>query len=108
MAFIILYVTHKNKEEAKKIGDFLLNKHLIACANYFPVESGYWWNGIIESDDEYVSIFKTRREFWNLVKKEIESIHPYDVPCIMKIEVEANDAYEKWIFSETKYDKTDA
>ncbi|HEB61807.1 MAG TPA: divalent-cation tolerance protein CutA [Bacteroidetes bacterium] len=102
MAFIILYVTHKNKEEAKKIGDYLLNKHLIACANYFPIESGYWWNGNIESDDEFVSVLKTRKENWKIVKKEIEKIHPYDVPCIMKIEVEANEKYENWIFNETK------
>ena len=104
MAFLVLYVTHKNKEEAKKIGDFLLNKHLIACANYFPIESSYWWNGIIESDDEYVSVLKTRKEYWETVKSEIEMIHPYDVPCIIKIEVEANSEYENWIFKETKPD----
>ncbi|HHH53533.1 MAG TPA: divalent-cation tolerance protein CutA [Bacteroidetes bacterium] len=101
MAFLILYVTYKNKDEAKKVGNYLLEKKLIACANYFPIESAYWWNGKIESGDEYVSILKTRQEYWETVKDEIEKIHPYDVPCIIKFKVEANKEYEKWIYKET-------
>lgn len=59
----------------------------------------YWWNGNIENDDEYVSIVKTIPELWEVLQKEIKEIHPYDVPCIMKLEAEANVEYEKWIYS---------
>jgi len=59
-----------------------------------PIEASYWWKGSIGSSKEYVSILKTRTENWNIVKDEIEKIHPYDVPCIMKIDVEANESYE--------------
>lgn len=104
MSFIIIYVTHENITEAKKIGNYLLKQKKIACANYLPIQSAYWWNASIESNNEYVSIFKTSLEYWDIVKLEIEKIHPYDVPCIMKIEVEANESYEKWIHNETKSD----
>jgi len=53
--------------------------------------------GVIESDNEYVSILKTIPENWERLKNMIEEIHPYDVPCIMKIQAEANEAYEHWI-----------
>lgn len=102
MSFSIIYVTHENITEAKKISDHLLNKKLIACANFIPIEAAYWWNGTIESENEIVSILKTRNELWEKVKKEIETIHPYDVPCIMKLQVEANDSYEQWIREETE------
>jgi len=102
MSFIIIYVTHKDTNEAKKIGDHLLNKRLIACANYLPIEATYWWNSAVESDNEIVSLLKTRKENWEIVKNEIEKIHPYDIPCIIKIEVEANEKYEQWIKDETK------
>jgi uncharacterized protein involved in tolerance to divalent cations len=50
---------------------------------------------------QIVSPVKTKKENWQKVKKEVEKIHPYDVPCIMKIEVEANNEYFDWIKKET-------
>ena len=107
MSFIIIYVTHKNLTEAKKVGEVLMREKNIACANYFPITASYWWHGKIESEDEYVSILKTRTEYWEKVKNIIENIHPYDTPCIMKIAVKANESYEKWIYQETKPIKSD-
>ena len=97
MAFISIYITHSSESEAKKVTNHLLEKKLVACGNIFPMQSAYWWEGKIQNDDEYVSIVKTRTDLWERVKQEVETIHPYDVPCIMKIEVEANESYEKWI-----------
>ena len=101
MGFIIIYVTHKSIEEAKRITSHLLNKKLIACGNFFPIEACYWWKNNIETANEFVSILKTRIENWSSVKSEIEKIHTYEVPCIMKFNVEANESYEKWIYDET-------
>jgi len=102
MKFIIIYITHKNLKEAKKVAESLLEKKLIACVNYFPIESAYWWQGKIANSKEIVSLVKTKKENWGKVKKEVEKIHPYDVPCIMKIEVETNGKYANWIKQETK------
>ncbi|PIN80097.1 divalent-cation tolerance protein CutA [Candidatus Woesearchaeota archaeon CG10_big_fil_rev_8_21_14_0_10_32_9] len=102
MSFIIVYVTHKNLEEAKKIASHLLEKKLIACANFFPISSSYWWKGSIETSDEIVSLLKTKNENWIKLKNEIKKIHPYETPCIMKLNVEANEDYESWILKETK------
>jgi len=102
MTFIIIYVTHKNLSAAKKIATHLLEKRLIACVNYFPITSSYWWNGKIEQTKEIVSLIKTRSENRKKVESEIKKIHPYKTPCIMKIDVEANSDYEEWIRKETK------
>lgn len=102
MKFIIIYITHKNLKEARKIVSCLLHKKLIACANFFPIESSYWWKGKIVSAKETVSIVKTRKENWKKVKDEVKKIHPYETPCIMKIGVEANQNYTDWINKETK------
>ena len=102
MTFIILYVTHKNLENAQKVASHLLQKKLIACANFFPITSSYWWKGKIENSEEIVSLLKTRKENWEKVKSEIKKIHPYETPCIMKINAEANADYESWINEETK------
>jgi periplasmic divalent cation tolerance protein len=94
---ILIYTTNPNLKEAKKIGKYLLEKKLIKCANYFPIESAYDWKGKIENSKEIVAIFKTAEKNWEKVKKEIKKIHPYEIPCILKIKVEANREYENWV-----------
>lgn len=89
-------------EEANKVANHLLNKKLIACANSFSIKASSCWTGKIEQVDEIVSILKTKKDNWQKVKSEIKKIHSYKVPCIMKIEVEANQEYEDWVNKETK------
>lgn len=103
MNIILVYVTNENEKEAKILADKLLQARLIACANIFPMESSYWWMQNLENASEYVSLFKTREEYWDLVKDKIEKIHPYDVPCIIRIEADANDSYKNWIYKETEH-----
>ena len=112
MKFIIIYITHENLKEAKKVAEVLLRDRLIACVNYFPIESAYWWpastalqrgeNGKITNSKEIVSLVKTKKENWTKVKKVVETMHPYEIPCIMKLEVESNKSYADWIKEETK------
>lgn len=97
MGFIIAYITHGTELAAKKISNYLVQKKVVACANLMPITSCYWWKENIENEKEWVSIVKTIPENWEWLKKEVENVHPYDVPCIMKFEVEANKSYEDWI-----------
>lgn len=101
MNFIIIYITHKDMTEAKKVAEALLRDKLIACVNYFPIESAYWWKGEVTSVGEIVSLVKTRPENWDKVRAAVEAMHPYEVPCIMKLDVTANQAYVDWIYKET-------
>lgn len=98
---ITIYVTHANESEAEKIVSYLLTKRLVACANFFPIKSMYWWKGSLEKNDEIVTLFKTREGYFEMVKQEILEMHPYDTPCIIKLDSEANDSYIKWVYSET-------
>ena len=102
MNYIIIYITHPNIKTAKKIINVLLDKHLISCANFFPVQSAYRWKNKVVNSKEIVSIIKTKSANWNKIKSEVEKIHPYEIPCILKINMEANKKFADWIDSETK------
>lgn len=103
MKFIIIYSTFKNKVEADKIVKGLLDKKLIACANYLNIESKYFWKDKIVSTKEIATYLKTKKENWNKVKKYIEENHSYEIPCVIKMnEVEANKSYSEWILKESK------
>jgi len=97
--FIIVYITHPNEETAKTIVDYLLTEKAVACGNIFPITSSYWWKGQIEQEGEFVSIVKTIPEKWDTVVDLVSSKHPYETPCIMRLEASANQAYEDWIKS---------
>ncbi len=100
MGFIFVYVTTPSKKVANRIAQYLLKKRLVACTNIFPIDSAYWWKDKIEKTKEYVAMLKTKRENWEEVKAEIKRIHPYTIPCITKIDVEANREYEEWLRKE--------
>ena len=99
---IYVYITNPNKEEAALVARHLLKKHLIACANMFPISSLYWWEGEIEEGNEVVLIAKTTAEQYDAVKREVEEIHPYEVPCIVQIPAQANAPYYEWLIGSMK------
>jgi len=100
MNYILIYTTASNMKEAKKLSGHLLNKKLVACVNFFRAENSYLWRGKIEGGKEIVMILKTKESNWKKVRSEIEKIHSYDIPCIIKIKSEMNGSFSKWIESE--------
>jgi|SRR3989344_6329940 len=93
---IFIYVTAP-PAEAKKIALHLLRKKLIVCANLFPIQSLYRWDGKIKDEPESALILKTTAAHFLKVKQEIMGLHPYKVPCIARIDVNINAAYAQWI-----------
>ena len=101
MSFSLLYITHPSKPEADRLSIALLNEKLIACVNYFPVESVYHWEWSIARVQEVVTLYKTSNANVEKIREFIEKNHKYEVPCIMKVtEVTANESYEKWVYSQ--------
>jgi len=102
MKMTLIYITCKDENEAVKISEHLLNKKLIACSNMHPIRSMYWWQGKIQDEKEFVIMAKTLDKNYGKIKEEVKKLHSYDVPCILKIDVEANESYDKWVNEEVK------
>ena len=49
---IFIYIVCKNKEEAKKIGLYLVKQRLAACCNIFPIESIYHWSSSAKASED--------------------------------------------------------
>lgn len=99
---ILVYVTCRDKKEAKGISDYLLEKGLVGCSNFFPVNSAYVWNKKRVNDNEYVVILKTLNKNYNEIKREIKKIHSYDVPFIGKLNIDVNKEYERYLKREVR------
>lgn len=95
---ILVYITNPDKKTALKVSYHLLEKRLIGCANIFKIQSLYWWKGKIENSGEYVVIAKTIDKNYSKIEKEIRKVHPYTIPCILKIKVDKiNKDYLSWL-----------
>jgi len=97
--FYFLYITCRDKEEARSIGKTLVTSKLIACANIInKMESIYIWNNELIEDLEVILVAKTIKSKYKEVELAIKALHSYSNPCIicMKIE-EGSKIYLDWI-----------
>ncbi len=104
MKLNIIYITAKDKDEAKAIGRKLVEERLAACVNIIDnVDSIYWWEGKIEEGVEAVIIAKTKEPLVPELINKVKSLHSYECPCIVSLPiVEGNTPYFNWIMKETK------
>jgi periplasmic divalent cation tolerance protein len=76
--FCQIWLTVGSKEEADKIANTLLVKHLVACVRQIPVSSDYWWKGKINHSDEVLLQMESREDLFEQVEKEVAKLHTYD------------------------------
>ncbi|CAN5187907.1 divalent-cation tolerance protein CutA [soil metagenome] len=97
----MLYVTTRNRDEARRIGEIIVKERLCACVNIINnMESVYWWDGQIQSNTESILIVKTTGSFVDSITDRIKKMHSYDVPCVISLPLspgEGNREYIEWI-----------
>ncbi|MFC1741527.1 divalent-cation tolerance protein CutA [Nanoarchaeota archaeon] len=98
----ILYITCRDAEEAKDISKKLLDKKLVACGNMLPMNSMYEWEGKLNEDSEVILLLKTTKEKAEEAEAEIKGMHSYNIPCILKLDTDANPEYLDWVKEQTK------
>lgn len=96
---IILYITFPTSEQAETIAELFIKQKLIACANIMPPHKAiYEWEDKICNENEVVLLAKTREDKFEEIKTLTEQNHPYDLPCIVCVEIsDANKDFLEWI-----------
>ena len=93
---ISVYTTVPDEETAEEMARELVEEGVAACVNYHAVSSTYRWEGEIVEEDEYALDAKTALGYEE-VRERIRKVHPYDVPAVLRVETEANEAYDEWV-----------
>ncbi len=104
MSAIVVFITAKNKAEAKKIAQAVLHKKLAACVNIVDgIESLFWWEGKIDSAREVLLICKTENALFKKLEVAVKAVHSYQNPEIIALPIVAgSQAYLKWIKNSVK------
>lgn len=102
----LVYITTKNKDEARNIGKAIIENRLAACVNIIDgMESMYHWKGNVETDNETILIAKTPYHNVNDLTKLVKKLHSYECPCIFTLtitEQEGNEEYLQWLMKESR------
>ncbi|KKS82958.1 MAG: CutA1 divalent ion tolerance protein [Candidatus Wolfebacteria bacterium GW2011_GWC1_43_10] len=95
---VLIYTTCRDEEEAKKISSLLVEKHLAACVDMWPVSSCYRWEGAIRCENEYELLVKTSESKLQDIEDMIAANHSYSVPFIGAVDVRRiNRPYKEWM-----------
>ena len=97
--YIVIFVTAKDKLEAEKITQSLLEQRLIACGNIIsPVVSFFHWCGKIDKAEECLVVMKSRLDLFEHIAEQVRGLHSYEVPEILALPiVEGSKAYLDWM-----------
>lgn len=102
--FIQVFTATGSLEAAKTIASAIVEQRLAACVQVIgPIHSVYWWQGQMESAEEYLCLMKTSRNVFASLEVAIRDVHSYETPEILAMPVvEANEDYLSWLQGELR------
>jgi periplasmic divalent cation tolerance protein len=102
----LVYITTKDKQEARSIGKTLVEERLAACVNIVDgMESIYRWEDEIQEARECILIAKTPYHNVKELTDRVKELHSYECPCVISLQLteqEGNQEYQQWVLKNTK------
>lgn len=101
--FTELVLTCGSWQEAQRIADALLEKHLVACVEFFEIKSQYHWQGKVEKADEVKLVMETITDNFDQIEAEVTNLHSYDTFVLQQIPLtNLSKKAQSWLEQETK------
>ncbi|MEV6600187.1 divalent-cation tolerance protein CutA [Actinoplanes sp. NPDC051346] len=96
--------TIDSRKAADDLARQVVEARVAACAQVSgPITSTYWWEGKVDTAQEWRITFKTSAARYAALEQYIREHHSYDVPEILCSPVTAgNPAYLAWLDAETR------
>lgn len=98
MKLLAVYTTVATQQEARTLARIVVERKLAACAQISPIESFYRWKGEVRNDAEHRILFKVHEARYQALEAAIREMHPYELPAIHAVGVEAvYEPYAAWV-----------
>ncbi|MGD8999422.1 MAG: divalent-cation tolerance protein CutA [Granulosicoccaceae bacterium] len=96
---LLVLCTCPDHDTATQLAKTLIDEALAACVNVLPgLTSFYHWQGKCESGTEELLIIKTRTAAYPALEARLQALHPYELPEIIGVTIEAGlPGYLAWV-----------
>ena len=93
-----------SRKAGAELATALVERRLAACVQVIgPISSTYWWEGAVETEEEFLLLCKTDRERVNELTEMLTELHEYDVPEVLAFRIEGGHrSYMEWVRAETE------
>ena len=101
---VMVYVTVPDRETGRKIAHTIVTEKLAACTNIVPgLESIYFWEGKVNTDEELLLLIKTRAALVPELTVRVKGLHPYTECEVVAVPIVGGSAsYLQWVIDSTK------
>jgi len=95
----MIFCTCPDTDTAAAIAAALVDQKLAACVNIISgIRSIYRWEGKRQCDEECLMLIKTRLDRYQVLEEMVRALHPYEIPEIIAVPLEAGSAaYLAWV-----------
>lgn len=96
---LLILTTAPDDPTSQQIATALVEPGLAVCVNILPgIRSIYRWKGEMVAGEEQLLLIKAEASAYAAIEKQIESLHPYELPEIIAFSIDAGlPAYLDWI-----------
>jgi len=104
MKYITVFCTVPDSASAETVALAAVESKAAACASIVPsLTSIYRWKGEICRSSELLLVMKTEKILFPQLKELILSLHPYELPEIVTLDItEGHEPYLAWISDSTR------
>jgi periplasmic divalent cation tolerance protein len=99
-----IIITAPNAEWLAAFCRNLIEDHLAAAVHIIEdIRTLYRWQGEINDTHEARAHIRTRRAYSDAIFERVLSMHPYDVPSVVVLDITTlNPAYQHWVVTQTE------
>lgn len=103
MAALLVISNLPDQASAERLARHVVETRTAACVNILaPCRSVYRWQGAVEEATEVPVLMKTTRERYPALEAAIRTLHPYELPEIIAVEIGVGlPAYLDWVVAQT-------
>lgn len=88
-------------DEAKKLGELIINNKTGACVDFWPISSCYKWQGAFTCVEQAMLLITTLESKLEDVNELISNNHSYSIPLIAGVDIRRiNHPYKEWMVKE--------
>lgn len=98
-----LYLTCAPGQE-QRLARALLEKRLINCAKFVPINCSYWWQGDIVDEKETLIVMESAEDLFDEIEAELTTLHKPDETFVLELipVARASRKADKWITGELR------